>query len=64
MAVIPSNTNIWITSDGEQTRGTVTSFADSPRSYLVDTQSGTIWRNQHHLKVDPSPAEKDTFFRG
>ena len=60
MAVIPDNTKVWISSDGEQTKGTVASSANSPRSYLVDTQSGTIRRNRHHLKVDPSPVDNNT----
>ncbi len=37
--------------------GTVVTQANHPRSYVVDTPSGRIERNRHHLRVQP---EQDT----
>ncbi len=37
--------------------GTVVTQANCPRSYVVDTPSGRIERNRHHLRVQP---EQDT----
>ena len=47
---LSDNTKVWITS-GEQTSGTVVRAADTPRSYIVDTPSGELRRNQHHLNT-------------
>ena len=52
---IPSDTTVWITSEGEKAPATVVSSANSPRSYLVETPSGMVRRNRIHLNVDPSP---------
>ena len=41
---------VWVTSGREPVRGTAVTAADSPRSYFVDTPSGTIRRNQQHLE--------------
>ena len=53
---LPNETNVWITSDGERSEGTVLGPDDSPRSYLVSTSTGTMRRNRHHLNVVPPPA--------
>ena len=45
---IPS---VWITSEGEQA-------TDSPRSYLVETPTGTVRRNHIHLNVNLSQPSK------
>ena len=57
---IPSDTTVWITSKGERAEGTVISPADSPRSYLVDTPTGTVKRNRQHLNVAPSQPSENT----
>ncbi len=55
---IPENTEVWVNTKGHQIRGQVTAPAGTPRSYLVDTPSGLLRRNRHHLIVIPnsSPA--------
>ena len=51
---IANNCTVWITSGGDRVPGTLISPANSPRSYLVVTPSGTVRRNHIHLNVDPS----------
>jgi len=46
---------MWVTSGREPVRGRVVTSADAPRSYFVNTPSGTIQRNQQHLQ--PLPEE-------
>ena len=55
---IPNNTNVWITSGDEPVHGTVVSTADAPRSYMVETPSGQLRRNQQHLNVVPENTEQ------
>ena len=57
---IPSDSKVWITSEGDQAKGTVTSYANSPRSYLVETPAGTVRRNCQHLNVAPSQPSDNT----
>ena len=55
---IPNDSSVWITSEGEHAEGTVISPANSPRSYPIDTPTGTVRRNHQHLNVAPSlPSE-------
>ena len=55
---IPDGSTVWITSEGERAEDTVISPANSPRSYLVDTPTGTLRRNRQHLNVAPlQPSE-------
>ena len=57
---IPSDSKVWITSEGDRAEGTVTSPANSPRSYLVETPAGTVRRNCQHLNVAPSQLSDNT----
>ena len=57
---IPSDSPVWVTSGGEQGEGIVVSPANSPRSYLVDTPTGTIRRNRQHLNVAPTQPNEST----
>ena len=50
---IPDDQNVWVSSDGATVPGTVVSQATTPRSYVVQTQSGGIHRNRSHLRVMP-----------
>ena len=50
---IPSDTDVWVRSGKENVPGTVSSEDDTPRSYLVDTPSGPIQRNQVDLNPKP-----------
>ena len=52
--LIPDDSEVWVTSGNEATRGRIVSSAPAPRSYLVDTPSGTIRRNQQHLRLLPN----------
>ena len=54
LPIIPAETEVWITSDGERRRGKVINPSDTPRSYLVDTPSGVVCRNRRHLNVLPN----------
>ena len=40
--LIPDDSEVWVTSGNEVTRGRIVSSAPAPRSYLVDMPSGTI----------------------
>ncbi len=58
---------VWITSEGHHIEGRVTASAGPPRFYIVDTPSGQVHRNRHHLNVVPTtqdvsrdPPEQDT----
>ena len=44
---IPSNTQVWITSEKQLIPGNVISTAESPRSYVVETPTGEIQRNRN-----------------
>ena len=50
---IPDNTQVWINTEGRRPSGQVVSGADTPRSYEVQTNTGTVRRNRHHLTVRP-----------
>jgi len=44
---LPNNSEVWVTSGREPVRGRVVAAADTPRSYLVNTPSGVIRRNNN-----------------
>lgn len=47
---IPIGTEVWVSSGShDRLRGKVTSSANTPRSYLVETSSGEVRRTQGHL---------------
>ena len=50
---IPDDHDVWVSTDGDAVPGTVISPAGSPRSYVVQTPTGEIRRNQHQLLVRP-----------
>ena len=56
---INGGTEVWITSGGNPVRGRVTEAAGVPRSYLVETPSGVVQRNRHHLNIVPPQSERD-----
>lgn len=62
LPALPNDSEVWITSDGGDPRpGRIVSPANTPRSYLVDTPSGRVRRNRHHLTIVPnhSPVTED-----
>ena len=50
---IPDNTRVWIETDNGPTSGRVVSMAETPRSYIIETSTGQLLRNRHHVLVDP-----------
>ena len=57
MSPIPEDSEVWVTSGQEAIRGRVVTPAPAPRSYLIDTPSGIIRRNQQHLRIVPNVPE-------
>ena len=62
MPDIPEDTDVWIRSENKSQKGRVVAHANEPRSYLVDTLTGKLRRNQPHLQVvlDPKPEETES----
>ena len=64
---IPDNSHVVITSEEKPREGRVVGQDTTPRSYLVETSSGTVRRNRLHLNVlpetttDASPSEVEEF---
>ena len=51
---IPDNTDVWITTDGQNTPGRTVRRAEEPRSYIVQTITGEVRRNRSQLNINPS----------
>ena len=51
---IPDDSEVWVTTESRRTSGQVVARADTPRSYMVRTDSGTVRRNRRHLTVVPN----------
>ena len=51
---IPDDSDVWVTTERGQTSGQVVSRADTPRSYMIQTDGGTMRKNRHHLTVVPN----------
>ena len=58
--LIPDDSKVWVTSGQEATRGRIVSLAPTPRSYLVETPSGLIRRNQQHLRTFPEVSNTES----
>ena len=54
---LPKDTPVMDEFQNRREPGVVSSPADAPRSYLVDTSSGTVRRNRHHLVELPPTKE-------
>lgn len=54
---IPDDAEVWVTTGKDPVRGRVVSASDSPRSYIVDTPTGEIRRNQSQLNIVPPDTE-------
>ena len=50
---------VWVRTDNDQQTGRVLTAAHTPRSYLVQTSSGTVRRNQSHLIRQAEQLEED-----
>ena len=51
---------VWVRTDNDQQIGWVLTAAHTPRSYLVQTSSGTVHRNQSHLICQPERLDEDS----
>ena len=53
LPLLTEGSDVWVTmKDGIQVPGVVTEHADTPRSYVVNTEEGgQVRRNRLHLKV-------------
>ena len=59
LPLLPDDTRVWVTTDNRLIPGQVTSTADTPRSYLVDTPTGIMRRNRCDLRVIPNDHNVD-----
>ena len=50
---ISDETDVWVTTGPNIVQGRVVSKSNAPRSYLMETPSGTVRRNRYHLGVVP-----------
>ena len=57
---LPSDTQVFVKTDKRVTSGTISSPSGSPRSYVVDTPTGSVRRNRQHLIPVPSDPPTDT----
>ena len=53
LPVLLDDTDVWITGDTQPISGRVNASANTPRSYIVQTSSGKVRRNRHHLNKVP-----------
>ena len=51
---IPDDTGVWIQSETEAFLGRISTTANTPRSYVVETPAGDFRRNRNHLSIIPS----------
>lgn len=56
---IPSGTEVVLNSEDQPIQGTVLQPAETPRSYVVQTPSGELRRNQSHLNVLPPQSSQE-----
>ena len=56
---IPDDSEVWITSGDRPISGRIVSAGETPRLYVVETDSGELQRNRSHLIVAPD-AEQDS----
>ena len=58
---LTSGQKVWITT--EEAPGTAVRTANTPRSYLVETDRGILRRNRIHLRATGNPPEQPTVTR-
>ena len=59
LPVISDGREVWVTTRSSTERERVLSQSRTPRSYIVETSSGTVHRNQFHLGVVPQKEYSD-----
>ncbi len=50
---LPITTQVWITSEDQPVEGRMVELADTPRSYVIETPTGQVQRNRHHINTVP-----------
>ena len=50
---IPNDEHVWVITEVRKNLGKVISTAETPKSYIVETDSGTVRCNRQHLTVIP-----------
>ena len=60
LPVIPDGSEVWVKSGTSLIRGQVQGQLAAPRSYLVNTPSGTVRRNRFHLSGVPEETTQET----
>ena len=60
LPTLPDDQLVWVNTRGSQTPGRVMEQARSPRSYIVETTSGRVRRNRHHLQVRSESTTHDS----
>ncbi len=57
---IPNDTEVWINSGSGPVKGTVAAQTEHPRSYIINTDSGVLRRNQSKINMRPQDARVET----
>ena len=56
---LSEDTPVWVKTQDRQIPGRIITSAAIPRSYIVDTSTGHVWRNSQHIVPDPQDTESD-----
>ena len=57
---VPDGSEVVITTDQQPVEGRVVQPAGTPRSYVVETPSGEVWRNRSQLNIVPEQSTTDS----
>ena len=53
--MLPEKQTVWVDTRGHQVPGQILQTAGTPHSYVVETPSGELRRNQAHLRIRTDP---------
>ena len=51
LPLLPEDQPVWVETRGRQVPGRISDTANTPRSYIIETASGQVWRNRTHLRT-------------
>jgi len=57
---IPDGLEVWVSTEGRQSRGHVIAPSNAPRSCIVETTTGQLCRNRSHLNPIPDDHQTNT----
>ena len=57
---LPDKTPVWVTTDNRNVPGRIIQQSNTPRSYIIDTQSGKVRRNRSQLRIRSEHSETET----